>query len=57
MRYLTTKEASEYLGFKSVKTLERWRKNEDSPPYFQQGRVILYPLDGLIEWIENRITT
>ena len=49
MRYLTTKEASEYLGV-SLATLKRWRQKQISPPYLKQGGVIRYAQDDLEEW-------
>jgi excisionase family DNA binding protein len=49
MPYLTTKEASEYLGV-SIATLKRWRKENRSPPFFKNGATIRYPRNKLEEW-------
>ena len=51
MPYLTTQETANFLGI-DVRTLERWREKNTSPPYIKQGRVIRYDLEDLKEWIE-----
>jgi len=51
MRFLTTKEAAEYLAV-SLSTLKRWRKENRSPPYLKQGGIIRYALDDLKKWAE-----
>lgn len=47
---LSTKEAADFLGV-SVGTIERWRKSNQGPPYFQKGRVIRYGLEDLKDWV------
>lgn len=49
MKYLTAKEASEFLGV-SISTLKRWRKENRSPPFFKNGATIRYPHDELEKW-------
>ena len=51
MRYLTTKEAAEFLAV-SIRTLERWRTQRGSPAYIKQGNIIRYSQDDLEKWAE-----
>jgi predicted DNA-binding transcriptional regulator AlpA len=51
-RYLTTKQASQLIGF-SPKALEVMRYRGCGPPYFRIGRSVRYRQDDLVTWIEQ----
>lgn len=49
-RWLRTKEAAAYVGL-SKSTLEKLRVTGDGPEYAALGRVIVYQIQDLDEWI------
>ncbi len=49
---MTTKQAAEFLNV-SVGTLERWRKENRSPPYIKTGRYIRYGENELQDWLRQ----
>ncbi len=52
--FLTENEVAKKLNF-SQRTLANWRKSSKGPPFKTiADRSIRYPLNSLIEWIENR---
>lgn len=50
--YLTPIEVVELIPGLSVKKLAEWRYERRGPRYRKLGRVVLYALDELEEWIE-----
>lgn len=53
---VNVKEASRLVGL-SVSTLNNKRNTgKDGPPFFRDGKSVLYPMDGLKAWIANRPT-
>jgi len=52
-KYLTTKQAAEYLGL-SPRTLERMRRNGGGPVYRKHGRHVLYHINDLDAWSRAR---
>ncbi|MCC6912750.1 MAG: helix-turn-helix domain-containing protein [Rhodospirillaceae bacterium] len=52
-KYLTTKQAAEYLGL-SPRTLERMRREGGGPVYRKHGRHVLYHIDDLDAWSKAR---
>lgn len=53
-RFLTTKEASEYLGLQPV-TLECWRSRGGGPPFVKMGRAVRYRSEDLDAWVDSRM--
>lgn len=51
---MTTKEAAEYLRY-SVASLQLWRKQGNSPKFFQVNRKVFYYKDDLDAWIKDGI--
>jgi hypothetical protein len=43
-------EAAQVLGV-SDRTLRDWMDGDNPPPSFRRGKVLLFPHDGLIEWL------
>lgn len=50
--YLSPEEVAELLPGLTVKKLAEWRYERRGPRYRKIGRLILYALDELEEWIE-----
>lgn len=53
--YLTPAEVSERYGHTvSERTLANWRSRGDGPPYTKIGGKVLYPVEQLAAWEEQR---
>ncbi|GJL85431.1 MAG: hypothetical protein DHS20C02_12060 [Micavibrio sp.] len=50
---MTEVEVAECLSL-SRKTLQRWRKSGEGPPFIRIGRSIRYPADELEAWLTKR---
>lgn len=49
--YLTPREVVDrYSGAVKVGTLSVWRHRGIGPAYLKLGKVVVYPLDALLEW-------
>lgn len=53
---LTPKELAEKLRV-STRTLKRWRRNHEGPPYAKFGARVIYPLDQVDIWLAQRLRT
>ena len=42
---------------KSEQTVAAWRSRGFGPPYFSIGRRVLYPEQGVLEWLESTLVT
>jgi excisionase family DNA binding protein len=51
--FMTQEEAAAELGI-HVKTLQRWRVDNQGPPYTKLGRRILYQRSAVKQWIHTR---
>lgn len=51
---LTPKELAEKLRV-STRTLKRWRRNCEGPPYAKFGSRVIYPLAPVEVWLEQRL--
>ena len=58
-RFMTPEELCEFLkGRVTIKTLCQWRYLRRGPRFVKVGRNVLYPTDGVMEWLrENEINT
>ena len=52
--FLTPKEVSSRLGV-TVQTLLLWRSRGEGPPWIRDGKLVLYPLDGFLQWYALRV--
>lgn len=52
-KYIREAEAADIVGL-APSTLTRYRSTGDGPPFVKVGRVIRYPEDKLLEWLEGR---
>lgn len=48
--YINHQEAAQRLGVSS-RTLTRWNAQRKGPPHTKIGRVTLYRVTGLVEWL------
>lgn len=57
MQTLTTEQVAERLNI-SKRTLELWREKVPTPgpTFIRIGRKVAYPLDELVEWVQQRVT-
>ena len=57
--FMTPEELSRFLRDRvTVKTLTQWRYLRRGPRFVKVGRSVLYPTDGVMEWLsENEINT
>lgn len=46
-------EAAQVLGV-SDRTLRDWMASDDPPPSFRRANTLLFPHDGLIEWMRRQ---
>ncbi len=53
-KYLSTKEAAEYLGV-AVGTLEQWRFRRKKLPFYKLAKLVLYRKADLDAFIESHI--
>jgi predicted DNA-binding transcriptional regulator AlpA len=55
-RYVREKEAAAFLGV-SVFTLQSWRSRGEpcSPPVTRMGKMVMYSMKGLEQFMEQRI--
>lgn len=44
-------EAAQVLGV-SDRTLRDWMAADNPPPSFRRGKVLLFPREGLVEWMQ-----
>ncbi|WES66031.1 helix-turn-helix domain-containing protein [Microbacter sp. GSS18] len=51
--FLSPDEVVALLPGLKKKTLAQWRYEKKGPPYYKLGRVILYAIDELEEWIRH----
>ena len=49
---LRPEEFAETLGV-STKTLLRWRTDGTGPKWIKRGKVILYPLGDILDWLKE----
>lgn len=54
LRYLTTKQAAEYLKLKG-NSLEKMRSRSRGPKFRRHGRRVVYCLDDLDAWSDARV--
>ena len=47
------KEAAQVLGV-SDRTLRVWMDGDNPPPSFRRGKVLLFPRDALINWMNRQ---
>lgn len=52
INHLSTKTVSQIAGL-SVSTLNTWRYDKKGPPYIKKGGLVFYPLDELLQYLEN----
>ncbi len=50
---LDTPRAADFLGV-SPATLEKWRVTGEGPPFLKLGARVLYAVDDLIGWVDER---
>jgi hypothetical protein len=50
-RILCERQAADYLGAVTIRTLQDWRMRRVGPPYVKLGRRIGYRLDDLDEFV------
>ena len=46
-------EAAQVLGV-SEPTLRDWMKGDDPPPHFRRGKVLMFPREDLIRWLNRQ---
>lgn len=51
--FLTPQDVAELIPGMTVKKLAEWRYERRGPRYRKLGRLVLYALDELEEWIES----
>lgn len=49
-------QVAEYLGV-DEKTLERWRRLGEGPPYIRAGRQVRYKPEDVEAWVTQRTTS
>lgn len=52
-KFISVEELCQWLGI-SRKTSERWRK--DGLPYIKQGRLVLFDIKTVEEWLKSKET-
>jgi predicted DNA-binding transcriptional regulator AlpA len=57
-RYIREREAADYIGVK-VSTLRAWRalRSNNGPPFAHVGRMVLYPVKALEEYMQERMVS
>lgn len=54
-KYLTPKELSEHWdGRIKVRTINNWRQNGSGPPFLKLGGAILYRVEDIKKWDDER---
>jgi excisionase family DNA binding protein len=53
-RYMTTKEAAEFIGV-SPTTLNAWRMKKTGPPYVRIGALVRYRAEDIDQWANSRV--
>ena len=51
--YLRTEQAAEFLNL-SKSALEKFRIRGEGPTYLKGGKIVLYKISDLREWLESR---
>lgn len=51
--YLSPEQVTDITGFKK-QTLANWRSTDFGPPYVKFGRIVRYPKDSLLAWLESQ---
>lgn len=58
-KYCTAKELvrklKEKTGYGCERTLAKWREQRIGPPWIKFGKTILYPDDGIEEWLRSQV--
>ncbi len=51
--YLSPADVCQLLPGVTIQTLAMWRYRGKGPPYRKLGRIVVYFVDGLDQWIED----